>query len=139
MSGAVPHAALTAVWLGAVCLLGQSLLPAAEQAWELRGEVKAVGSDASRLVELRLPDGSTVRVPLVAFSERSQAGIMSLAEGAKPTAKEAEAGSSIGAIEEAVARCRTAEEAVRALKLCLAGGEAGLPDADAVAAIGRWE
>jgi Flp pilus assembly protein TadD len=127
------------VWLVAVSLLCQRVLLAADQAWELRGEVKAVGSDASRLVELRLPDGSTVRVPLVAFSERSQAGIMSLAEGAKPTAKEAEAGSSIGAIEEAVARCRTAEEAVRALKLCLAGGEAGLPDADAVAAIGRWE
>lgn len=127
------------VCLFSVCLLGQSLLPAAEQAWEIRAEFKAVGSDASRLVELRLPDGSTVRVPLAAFSERSQAGIMSLAEGAKPTAKEAEAGSSIGAIEEAVARCRTAEEAVRALKLCLAGGEAGLPDADAVAALGRWE
>jgi Flp pilus assembly protein TadD len=127
------------VWLVAVCLLGQPLLSAAEQTWEIRAEVRAVGADAARLVELRLPDGSTVRVPIAAFSERSQAGILSVAGGAKPTANKAEGGSTLAAIEEAVARCRTAAEAVQALKLCLAGGDAGVPEAEAAAALGRWE
>jgi tetratricopeptide (TPR) repeat protein len=127
------------VCLLSICLLGQSLLPAAEPAWELRGEVVAVANEAPRLVELLLPDGSTVRVPLAAFTERSQAGILSVAKGAAPTAKQAAVGSSIGAIEEAVARCRTADEAVRALNLWLAGGEAGVSEADAAAALERWK
>jgi tetratricopeptide (TPR) repeat protein len=129
------------VCLLSVCLLRQTPSPAAESAWELRGEVVAVANDAPRLVELRLPDGSLVRVPLAAFSEKSRSGILSAAAEAKPPAKAVQEalGSPLAVVEEAVARCRTADEAVRALSLWLAGGEAGVSEADAAAALERWK
>jgi tetratricopeptide (TPR) repeat protein len=130
-----------AILLGAVCLFGEPLLLAADQAWELRGEVLAVGADGPKLVELRLRDGSTVKVPLDAFSERSQAAILSAGAAGKPTKKPVAEGSRLAALDEAVSRCKTAEDALRALKLCLAGEGAaeGIPPADAAAAVARWE
>jgi len=129
------------VCLLSLCLLAQPPAPAAEPAWELRGEVVAVAGEAPRLVELRLPDGSLVRVPLAAFSEKSRSGILSAAAEAKPPAKAVQEalGSPLAVVEEAVARCRTADEAVRALNLWLAVGEAGVSEADAAAALERWK
>lgn len=123
----------------AFCLFAQPLLPAAEQAWELHGQVLEVGGGPTQPVELRLPDGSKVRVPLAAFSESSRARILSTVKAAKTLIMEPESGSSLAAIEEAVACCRTADDAARALKLGLAGERAGVPEAEAAAAIKRWE
>jgi tetratricopeptide (TPR) repeat protein len=123
----------------AFCLLAQPLLPAAEQAWELQGQVLEVGGGPTQPVELRLPDGSKVCVPLAAFSESSRARILSSVKSARTITTEPESGSSLAAIEEAVARCRTAEEVVLALRLSLAGERTGVPEADAAAAIKRWE
>jgi len=130
-----------AILLGAVCVLWNSPLEAAEQAWELRGEVLAVGADGLKLVELRLHDGSTVKLPLDAFSERSQAAVLSAVVAGKPGTKPAAEDSRLAALEEAVSRCRTAEDALRALKLCLAGQAQaeGILPADAAAAVARWE
>ena len=108
-------------WLVALGLFTQRLLQAAAPVWELRGKVVAVGAEAPRLVELRLAEGSTVRVPLGAFSAASQAAILSSVDGKKPMAKEEAEGSPLASIEESVAQCKTAEDALRALKLCLAG------------------
>ena len=130
-----------AILLGAVCHFWNPPLEGAEQAWELRGEVLAVGADGLKVVELRLRDGSTVKVPLDAFSECSQAAILSAVAEGKPSTKSVAEVSRLAALEEAVSRCKTAEDALRALKLCLAGeaqAEGVLP-ADAAAAVARWE
>lgn len=128
------------VWLAAASfLIGKPPLLAADQSWELQGEVVAVGADGSKIVELRLRDGSTVKVPLDAFSERSQAAIVSSGVAGKPVTKPSGESSRLAALEEAVSRCKTAEDALRAMKLCLAGDEEGVPPADAAAAVGRWE
>lgn len=128
-----------AFFLGAVCGVAASLVCAAEQSWELRGELIAIGADEPRLVELRLPDGSTAKVPLAAFSEASKTAILAVGAAGKPVPKAVVEGSRLAAIEEAVGRCKTAEDALRAMKLCLAGGAEGIPPADAAAAVARWE
>jgi len=133
------RALIRGFWLVALGLFTQRLLQAAEPVWELRGKVVAVGAEAPRLVELRLAEGSTVRVPLGAFSAASQAAILSSVDGKKPMAKEEAEGSPLASIEESVAQCKTAEDALRALKLCLAGEAAAVPPADAAAALERWE
>jgi len=125
--------------LVALGLFAQQLLQAAEPVWELRGKVVAVGAEEPRLVELRLPEGLTVRVPLGAFSAASQAAVLSAVDGKKPLAKGEAAGTPLASIEESVAQCKTAEDALRALKLCLAGDAAAVPAADAAAAVKRWE
>jgi tetratricopeptide (TPR) repeat protein len=121
------------------CLLWQRSLAAAEPVWEIRGEVTTIGTDEPRQVELKLPDGATVRVPLAAFSDRSRTKILSEAEGAKPAAKRPDEGSSLAAVEAAVAGCRTAEEALRAVELLLAGGGSGVAEAEEAAMRARWE
>jgi tetratricopeptide (TPR) repeat protein len=133
------RALIRGFWLVALGLFTQQLLQAAEPVWELRGKVVAVGAEASRLVELRLPEGLTVRVPLGAFSAASQAAILSSVDGKKPMAKEEAEGSPLASIEESVAQCKTAEDALKALQLCLAGDSGGVPPADAAAAVERWE
>jgi len=133
------RALIRGFWLVALGLFAERLLPAAEPVWELRGKVVAVGAEAPRLVELRLPEGLTVRVPLGAFSAASQAAILSSVDGKKPMAKEEAEGSPLASIEESVAQCKTAEDALRALKLCLAGEAAAVPVADAAATVKRWE
>lgn len=138
MSKASLRASLQAVRLGVFCLLVQQLALAAEPVWELQGEVLAVGADDPRMVKLRLPDGSLLSVPLGAFSDGSRGGILSAVAESRPSAKPV-VGSSLAAVEEAVSRCKTADEAVRALKLWLAGGETRVPAAEAAAALERWE
>ena len=127
------------MWMWAACFLAESPLLAAEQSWELRGEVVTVGADRPRLVELRLRDGSTVKVPLDAFSEPSQAAILSAETAANPAAKPVAKGSRLAALDEAISRCKTAEDALRAMKLSLAGEAEEIPPADAAAALARWE
>jgi tetratricopeptide (TPR) repeat protein len=127
------------VCLFSVCLLGQTLLPAAEPVWEIQGEVTTIGADEPRQVELKLPDGATVWVPLAAFSARSRSKLLSAAEADNPAAEQEAAGSSLASVEAAVAGCRTAEEARRALELWLAGGDSGVAEAEAAAAIDRWQ
>jgi tetratricopeptide (TPR) repeat protein len=133
------RALIRGFWLVALGLFTQRLLQAAEPVWELRGKVVAVGAEEPRLVDLRLPDGLTVRVPLGAFSAASQAAILSAVEGKKPIANGEAEGSPLASIEESVSQCKTAEDALRALKLCLAGDAAAVPAADAAAAVKRWE
>jgi hypothetical protein len=88
---------------------------------------------------LRLPEGLTVQVPLGAFSAASQAAILSASDGKKPLARGEAEGTPLASIEESVAQCKTAEDALRALKLCLAGDAAAVPAADAAAVVKRWE
>ena len=133
------RASIRGLWLVALGLFAQPLSAAAEPVWELRGKVMTVGAEEPRLVELRLPDGLTVRVPLGAFSAASQAAIVSAVDGKKPITKGDAAGSPLASIEESVAQCKTADEALRALKLCLAGDAAAVPPADAAAAVERWK
>lgn len=125
------------LFLGAVCFLVTPLVSAAEQSWELRGDFIAVGADERRLVELRVPGGSTVKVPLDAFSEPSRTAILLAEAAGKPAAES----SHLAALEEAVSRCKTAEDALRALKLCLAGQAQaeGISSPDASAAVSRWQ
>ena len=133
------RASVRGFWLVALGLFAQQLVQAAEPVWELRGKVVAVGAEEPRLVELRLPEGLTVRVPLGAFSAASQAAILSSVDGKKPLAKGEAEGTPLAAIEESVAQCKTAEDALRALKLCLAGDAAAVPAVDAAAAVKRWQ
>jgi len=126
-------------WVAAIFFLGPPVPTTAEPVWELRGSVAAVGTDEPRLVELTLPDGSTFRVPLAAFSEHSRTKILSEAEGPTSAAKQQDVASSLAVVEAALAGCGTADEALQALKLWLAGGAPGVTAADAAAAINRWE
>lgn len=135
----IPNLLAQSAWLGMLCLLAQSSLAAEDPPLQLQAKVVAVEPGEPRIVELRLLDGSTLKIPMAAFSQASQAAILAAPPGARPERSGVAEGSSLAVIEQAVAQCRTAEEALRAVKLCLAGEIKADLDADAAAIVTRWE
>jgi Flp pilus assembly protein TadD len=120
--------------LASLVVLAASMPAAAEQVWEVRGELVAIESGASEVAVLRLPDGRQVRVPLESLSESSRAAARQV--GAKQAADAALAsaspeprdGSGGGTIPEFIRdveadalRCRTAADAAAVYRLFLAG------------------
>ena len=114
-------------------VLAASVPAAAEQIWEVRGELVAVESGTSEVAVLRLPDGRQLRVPLEALSEASRAAARRV--GAKQAADAASAsaspeprdGAGAGTIAESIRdveadalRCRTAAGAAAVYRLFLA-------------------
>jgi Flp pilus assembly protein TadD len=119
--------------LASLVVLAASMPAAAEQTWEVRGELVAIESGASEVAVLRLPDGRQVRVPLESLSESSRAAARQV--GAKQAADAALAsaspeprdGSGGGTIPEFIRdveadalRCRTAADAAAVYRLFLA-------------------
>jgi len=122
-------------WLASFVVLAASLSPAAEQVWEVRGELIAIEPGTSDVAVLRLPDGRQVRVPLEALSDGSRAaargeGVGKAADSASVASPSREPRDVAGAakipdvirdVEADASRCRTAAEAADVYRLFLAG------------------
>jgi len=121
--------------------------PAAEQAWEVRGEFVGFKAGSDSVVVLQLPDKTRIEVPLAALSEAGRASIE--AASTKPAAAEGEPvvvrgplGKSVTlavppilkAVETDAIWCRDAAEAVLVYELFLAGDSV---PADTRAAAGK--
>ena len=78
--------------LALLVVLAASVPAAAEQIWEVRGDLVAVESGTSAVAVLRLPDGRQLRVPLDSLSEASRAAARRV--GAKQAADAASASAS---------------------------------------------
>jgi len=111
-----------------VATCGGAAAVAEDRAWEIRGEVVSVKAGPPEVVQLRLPDGRVVDIPLESFSEKSRAAVAATQRPATPSAPTVPAaGGSMPAGEGLpdtfagdLRNCRTAAEIADACRIFLA-------------------